>query len=280
MEHKTRIREGKEVREKEPILVSLRPIMHCNFSCKFCLSRSDKNRTEKALRTELDRFFGQLDGAKFNGIIHICGGEPFLYKEIDGLMAECSKHAVEVAALTNGSWIPYVDEERSLSRLRARLEQVKGLPNVMIRISMDSYHLDGEAGDPKGLDRLRIFSKVADSMGLVPGQHYSIQVTEKTETDAVAMRGRIEGLLGISDGSGFIRTRGMYHLGRAQGGREFHLGDPHYIALNPTTEGKLIIYAGRQEENVNVVYGGVDKLGEVIENHRHSIAKLAREGKE
>lgn len=263
----------------EPILVSIRPVMRCNFSCKFCLSSSDSSRKEEAKELELNKFFEQLDKANFNGTLHICGGEPFLYKGIDDLMVKCSQHAPEVAVLTNGSWVPFIYNDRTYSRLKERLERVKQLPNVMIRISIDSYHIDGETGNPKSFERLKLFVKAADEVGLIPGKHYSVQVTERTDDEAVAMGNRIATELGTNKGSLFIKTRSLYQLGRAANetaGRSFRLGEGGYIAVGPTLSGNLIIYAGRLEETKNIVYGTVDKLSEVIENHRKIIASELR----
>ncbi len=263
----------------EPILVSIRPVMRCNFSCKFCLSNSDSSRKEEAKELELDKFFEQLDKANFNGTLHICGGEPFLYKNIDNLMVKCDQHAPEVAVLTNGSWIPFIYNDQTFLRLKERLERVKQLTNVMIRISIDSYHMDGEAGNPKSFERLKLFVKAADEIGLIPGKHYSVQVTERTDNEAIAMGNRIAMELGTTKGPLFIRTRSLYRLGRAKNetvGRRFSLGEGGYIAVGPTLSGNLIIYAGRLEETKDIVYGTIDKLSEVIENHRRIIASELR----
>jgi organic radical activating enzyme len=256
---------------KEPILISIRPTLRCNFNCDFCLSNSNLGRKEVAEWKELEKFFEQLDKAGFKGDLHICGGEPFIYKEIDRLIVESSAHAPELSVLTNASWIPVELNERNEQRLAERLKIIQNLSNTILRLSIDTFHFKGEPGkEPRSLQRLQSFVVVAERISLVPDKHYQVMVTESTLDEALKMKQRIADLLRISD-TNFIKARGVYKLGRSKEGKEFKLGDPNYIAINPTLEGKLIIYAGRQEETAGIVYGSVDKLQEVIEHHREVI---------
>jgi MoaA/NifB/PqqE/SkfB family radical SAM enzyme len=261
----------------EPILISLRPTLRCNFKCTFCLSDSGPHRKEYAARDELIAFFDQLDKAQFRGAMHICGGEPFLYKDINWLIAESCKHAEEVTVLTNGSWIPYTAKWRGFCKLKDELRMLKELPNVKIRISLDSYHLQEHTGDPRGIKRLMTFARASKAAGLTPGEQYIVQVTEATHDEAENTKRKIERALGMSgDDASFIRTREMYKLGRSEQGREFRIGEQDYIIVNPTLEGRLIIYAGRAEECEQSPYGGIETLGALLDERRAALGRLMR----
>lgn len=257
---------------REPILVSIRPTLRCNFDCSMCLSSSNFQRRESADWNQLEKFFEQLDRAGFRGDLHICGGEPFVYGEIDRLIVESSRHAHALSVLTNASWVPTELNDANSGRLLERLSIVRNLPNTTLRLSVDTYHFKGSrGGETKGLQRLRVFVEAARMVGLIPNRHYQVMITEATLEDALRMKDRLAELLEITE-TDFIKARGVYKLGRSKEGKEFRLGEPGYIAINPTTEGTLIIYAGRQEETAQVVYGNVDRLQEVIEHHRKLLA--------
>ncbi len=257
----------------DPILISIRPTLTCNFSCSFCLSSSGNRRKEQSSWKEIEEFFRQLDKANFNGELHICGGEPFVYRKIDKLIVESSKHVPRLSVLTNASWIPQVQSSKlQMRKLYERLLMVKNLSNTTLRLSMDTYHFDGENGktvNPKGPMRLATFIAAARDVGLKSNVHYQVMVTEKTLEDALKTKEMLIGALRLQgEDCTFIKTRGMYKLGQAREGKTFRIGDSNYVAINPTLDGTLIVYAGRQEETAGIVYGPVNKLCEVIEKHR------------
>lgn len=253
----------------ESLIISLKPSIQCNFKCNFCLSNSAPCVNQTVSSKELKRFFDVLSQVSFEGTIHISGGEPFLYKDLESLLEKCCKYASLTIILTNGSWIPSKPTNEEYSLFINKLKRIFQWHNAKIRISMDSAHLDKEMGDSLGLERLKIFEKASREIGLGAGKDFSIVVTEETIHQANKMKEVIFKIFDNSTiNSDFIEVREILKLGRSKNGSQLPLRQPGFITVRPNENGNLNVYFWRKEESLNIPAGGVDVLARVIKEHR------------
>lgn len=256
----------------ESLIISLKPSIKCNFKCNFCLSNSEPCVNQTTSTKELKIFFDVLSQVSFKGTIHISGGEPFLYNDLESLLEKCCTHAALTIILTNGSWIPSKPNNEEYSFFINKLKRIFQSPNARIRISMDSAHLDKEMGDPLGLERLKTFKKASKEIGLEAGKDFSIMVTEKTITQANKMKKVIFKIFNDSNiNSDFIEVRKILKLGRSKNGCQLPLRQPGFITLRPNESGNLNVYFWRKEESLNIPAGGINVLAQVIKEHRKMI---------
>ena len=260
------------MRETEQIIISLKPTIKCNFNCGFCLSKSTSKTKSSVSQKELKKFFKCLKDTNFKGVVHISGGEPFLYAKLDSLIKSCCKNNLLTIISTNGSWIPSNPNKKQYRLFLDKLKKVFKKPNIKIRISMDSNHLNQKRGDPFGIERLKIFKTASKELGLVAGKDYSIMITEEKLENAKKMKKYISTFLGESTKSSkYIELREVVKLGRSKKGSEIPLNKTGFIPIRPDSNGNLQVYYGRKEESLNVSRGGIECLPKIIMEHRKII---------
>lgn len=114
----------------------------CNMECKYCYgtfggSSYKKHILEKDF--ELDKMLQLVDFLNRSGIdrIHLCGGEPFLYKEFYDLLKVIRSTGMEAFVLSNLTFLPeYIEEifsQHLISNLSFSLDSLNKDYNYYIR---------------------------------------------------------------------------------------------------------------------------------------------------
>jgi MoaA/NifB/PqqE/SkfB family radical SAM enzyme len=109
----------------KPLYVKLKLVWSCNLRCGMC----NHWRSKRDMPLDLPRFKAVVDELAGLGCrkIHISGGEPMLYPDLEELMAHMTGHGLKVTMTTNGTLI---------TRDRSRAMAEAGLHSV--NISIDS----------------------------------------------------------------------------------------------------------------------------------------------
>jgi hypothetical protein len=120
--------------------VTVRIIGKCNFRCPTCSTFSGPERAGLLTVSEFSRIAGFLAGCGFRGPLHISGGETTLHPGLPEIVAEASAALPEsrIAIFTNGDWVGADGWREQLKRLLAG-------PNVLVRFSLDKFHVLGRA---------------------------------------------------------------------------------------------------------------------------------------
>lgn len=83
-----------------PEAVNIYPTDRCNLNCTMCFEKLRNPRPELTI----DQWSHIIDHiARFRPRIHLSGGEPLLFKEIDALITHIKSHGLFLALTTNGT---------------------------------------------------------------------------------------------------------------------------------------------------------------------------------
>jgi len=106
---------------------------NCNLKCKHCyLGCNQTNKSRTIL--SLDKIKTVLESAKNSQLeeIYLCGGEPFLHRDINNIIRHCLKFA-NLTILTNGTLI-----NDKKARFLRQIEQDFDY-ELILRVSLDHY---------------------------------------------------------------------------------------------------------------------------------------------
>jgi uncharacterized Fe-S cluster-containing radical SAM superfamily protein len=162
---------------EEPKL-TIRVLKRCNFRCPSCATFSSPDEWAKLSLAEIRVIAENLRREEFSGVINVSGGETTLHPELDAILATLSAGVTKarIVLFTNGSWI-------GSSGWQLRLDRFLSFPNVLIRLSLDSEHVQGEANATgKDLDSVRkhsferagAFLEACLKAGATPGTRYDV----------------------------------------------------------------------------------------------------------
>jgi MoaA/NifB/PqqE/SkfB family radical SAM enzyme len=85
-----------------PESVNMYPTDRCNLKCTMCFQRLRPNHDE----LPIDTWYAIIDRlARFKPRIHLSGGEPFVYKDIDKLITRIKEHGLFLTVTTNGTFL-------------------------------------------------------------------------------------------------------------------------------------------------------------------------------
>ncbi|MBN1185223.1 MAG: radical SAM protein [Bacteroidales bacterium] len=117
-------------REK-PSIVSVNLTDRCNQKCIYCEIRIDKNSSREELLSKEDMLW-IIDQMYVVGIkrLSMCGGEPFLFKEIIDVVRYANSKQIKCNITSNGMTIHYLSNEDLLTLSKC---------NTHINISIDSF---------------------------------------------------------------------------------------------------------------------------------------------
>lgn len=132
-------RQEADSRDREPKL-TIRIIGQCDFLCPSCSTFSSPQRKGLLRLRDLERILRLLSENRFQGPLHLSGGETTLHPELTRMIILASRDfaASKIVVFTNGNWI-------GTSGWRARLKSMFSGPNVLIRFSLDPQHVQGKA---------------------------------------------------------------------------------------------------------------------------------------
>ena len=85
-----------KINDKFTIRISIK----CNFSCPFCHAEGGKSASDILVDTELEKALEMLK-ALYNNV-HITGGEPLLYKNLEILINVLEYYGFNMSLTTNG----------------------------------------------------------------------------------------------------------------------------------------------------------------------------------
>lgn len=97
----TRINGGKAAM---PETINIYPTDRCNLNCSMCFEKLRKPRPELPIKTWQTLL---NDVKRFRPRMHLSGGEPFLYQDIDALIKSIKKHNLFLAITTNGTLLQH-----------------------------------------------------------------------------------------------------------------------------------------------------------------------------
>jgi MoaA/NifB/PqqE/SkfB family radical SAM enzyme len=163
--------------------VTFRILHNCNFHCPKCSTFSGPNDNRRMSVSDFEGAIDILVENKFLGVVNLSGGETTLHPDLERMVGYAAGRLSEshLVVFTNGHWI-------GMPNWRNRLKGLLKHQNVLVRLSADWQHVEGEAlreneslsdeicSDIKcaQLERVKIFVNECESMKVVKNMNYDI----------------------------------------------------------------------------------------------------------
>ncbi len=169
----------------------------CNLACSHCLvTASPTNHTHEMMSLEQIRPFLEQGGRLGVKEYYLTGGEPFLNKEMEAILAE-TLVCGPVTVLTNGLLLK-PDRCERLSRLANDSEY-----SLDLRVSLDGY--DAESNDP--IRGAGTFARVLEGVGNLVRAGLNPVITVTEVCDGVASEAGRQRFLDLLKEAGVVRPR-------------------------------------------------------------------------
>jgi len=243
----------------EPKL-TIRVLKRCNFRCPLCATFSSPDEWAALSLAQIKTIAENLSMEEFAGVINVSGGETTLHPELEAILAALSAGVsrARIVLFTNGSWIGFPGWQ-------SRLDRWLSIPNVLIRLSMDAQHIQGEAAatgrEPEAV-RLRSFKRAAAFLeacrkaGARPGIRYDFAF-KGTEQEARAF---------------------LHDLGQVPLYLITFQKDPHnrprvdgYFAVDVDDAGAAAVYLTIGHFASRESIGGLDRIPEALSHNRKKL---------